>query len=42
MRSLSLLCRSQWPRSLRRGSVAIRLVWITGSNPVGGMDFCVL
>ena len=31
------VCRSQWPRGLRRGSAAA-LAGIAGSNPVEGMD----
>ena len=29
------LCRSQWSRGLRRGSVAARLLRLGGSNPEG-------
>jgi len=41
------LCRSQWPRGLRRRSAATRLLrsWARigpGSNPTGGMDICLL
>ena len=32
------LCRSQWPRGLRRRSSATRSVEIFGSNPTGVMD----
>ena len=44
-------CRSQWPRGLRRGTVAARskawncgrsLAGITDSNPAGGIDVCLL
>ena len=36
------LCRSQWPRVLRRRSAAACLLEIVGSNPSGGMDVCLL
>jgi hypothetical protein len=35
-------CRSQWPRGLRRGSAADRLLELCFSNPAGGMDVCLL
>jgi len=36
------LGRSQWPRSLRRGSAAASSAEIVGSNATGGMDVCLL
>jgi hypothetical protein len=41
-RARSPLCRSQWPRGLRRGSAAARLLGLWVSNPNGGMDVCLL
>jgi hypothetical protein len=38
--SVNAIARSQWPRGLRHGSTAARL--ILGSNPAGGMDVCLL
>ena len=35
-------CLSQWPRGLRRKSAATHPAEIVGSNPVGGMDVCLL
>ena len=32
--------QSQWPRGLRRGSVAARWMRLRGFNPPGGMDVC--
>ena len=34
--------RSQWPRGLRRGSVAARLLGLSVRIPTGGMDVCLL
>jgi hypothetical protein len=34
--------RSQWPRGLKRGSAAARLLGIGVSDPTGGMDVCLL
>ena len=36
--SIPLNSRSLWPSGLRRGSFD----GLAGSNPVGGMDFCLL
>jgi len=35
-------CRSQWPRGLRRGSAAARLLRLWVRIPPGGMDICLL
>ena len=35
-------CRSQWPRGLRRRSVAARLLRLWVRIPPGGMDVCLL
>ena len=37
---MNVLRRSQWPRRLRRGSAAARLLKLSGSNPTWGMDVC--
>jgi len=34
--------RSQWPRGLRRGSTAARLLRSWVRIPLGGMDVCLL
>jgi hypothetical protein len=34
------VCRSQWPRDLRRRYVTARLLRIVDSNPTGGIDVC--
>jgi hypothetical protein len=39
---LSLLGRSQWPRGLKRGSTAARLLGLRVRIPPGGMDVSVL
>jgi len=36
------LCRSQWPRGLRRRSAAARLLRMWFRIPPGGMDVCLL
>jgi hypothetical protein len=35
------VCRSRWPRGLRRTSAAARLLGIACSNPTEGMDVCL-
>jgi hypothetical protein len=39
---LRVKCRSQWPRSLRRGSAGSSLADIMVSNPTGDMDVRLL
>ena len=34
------VCRSQWPRGLRRGSAAARGPAVVSSNPAGCMEVC--
>ena len=34
--------RSRWLRGLRRGAYVRSLAGIRGSNPVGGMDVCLI
>jgi len=36
------ICRSQWPRGLRRRSAAARLLKLWVQIPPGGMEFCLL
>ena len=36
--NLSNHCRSQWPRDLRHGSAAARLLGLWGSNPAGDIE----
>ena len=40
--SILILCRSQWPRGLRRTSAAARLLGLWVRIPPEGMDVCLL